>query len=263
MSSCPVTNPPPCTHNRPGRSVPPDLGRYSLIGMGPSGRSIVRSSIWTSGMEYAEKSLDELGVVERLIEVRNTVDQRDRNAVEQREPRRNEWMDGHRRSSARRDLGARPGRTHLCAPSWLHWWRRHGTSAARAIPAASLPSAPTNGRGVDDLMSATPAETTDWAGPVRFLPPPDPHVQADGSKRYQGVTSAAERGYRPLQLDVWVPASPTAPPLVVWIHGGAWMHGDRRYLPETLRPNQHFEELLAAGLAVATIDYRHALEAPF
>ena len=37
-------------------------------------------------------------------------------------------------------------------------------------------------------------------------------------------------GYRPLLLDVWVPASPTSPPLVVWIHGGAWMLGDRRYL---------------------------------
>jgi acetyl esterase/lipase len=112
-------------------------------------------------------------------------------------------------------------------------------------------------------MSTTPAETTEWAGPLRFLPPPDPRVQADGSKRYEGVTYAAERGYRPLQLDVWVPPSPTAPPLVVWIHGGAWMHGDRRYLPETLRPNQLFDELMAAKLAVATIDYRHALEAPF
>jgi acetyl esterase/lipase len=49
----------------------------------------------------------------------------------------------------------------------------------------------------------------------------------------------------------------------VWIHGGGWIFGDRRYLPETLRPNQLFEELIAAGLAVATIDYRHALEAHF
>jgi acetyl esterase/lipase len=60
-----------------------------------------------------------------------------------------------------------------------------------------------------------------------------------------------------------VPATPTPPPLVVWIHGGGWMFGDRRYLPETLRPNQLFEESVAAGLAVATIDYRHALEAHF
>jgi len=62
---------------------------------------------------------------------------------------------------------------------------------------------------------------------------------------------------------VWVPPTPTPPPLVVWIHGGGWMFGDRRYLPETLRPNQLFEESVAAGLAVATIDYRHALEAHF
>jgi acetyl esterase/lipase len=112
-------------------------------------------------------------------------------------------------------------------------------------------------------MSVSPAPTTQWAGPTRFLPPPEPRVQADGSKRYEGVTYAAAPGYRPLQLDVWVPPSPSPPFLVVWIHGGAWMFGDRRYLPETLRPNQLFEELVAAGLAVATIDYRHALEAQF
>jgi acetyl esterase/lipase len=112
-------------------------------------------------------------------------------------------------------------------------------------------------------MSVTPAPTTEWAGPKRFLPPPDPQVEADGSRRYEGITYAVAPGYRPLQLDVWVPASPTSPPLVVWIHGGGWMFGDRRYLPETLRPNQLFEELVAAGLAVATIDYRHALEAHF
>ncbi len=112
-------------------------------------------------------------------------------------------------------------------------------------------------------MSVSPAPATPWAGPTRFLPPPEPQVQADGSKHYEGVTYAAAPGYRPLQLDVWVPASPSSPLLVVWIHGGAWMFGDRRYLPETLRPKQLFEELVAAGLAVATIDYRHALEAQF
>ena len=115
-------------------------------------------------------------------------------------------------------------------------------------------------------MSVTPtpsAPTMEWTGPIRFRPPPEPRTQADGSKRYEGITYAVAPGYRPLQLDVWVPASRSAPPLVVWIHGGGWMFGDRRYLPETLRPNQLFEELVAAGLAVATIDYRHALEAHF
>ena len=112
-------------------------------------------------------------------------------------------------------------------------------------------------------MSVSPAPTSEWAEPTRYLPPPAPRLQADGSKRYEGVTYAVIPGYRPLQLDLWVPASPTPALLVVWIHGGAWLLGDRRYLPETLQPNQLFEELVAAGLAVATIDYRHALEAQF
>jgi acetyl esterase/lipase len=47
------------------------------------------------------------------------------------------------------------------------------------------------------------------------------------------------------------------------VHGGAWLFGDRRVLPETLRPDQLFDELVAAGLAVASIDYRFSLEAPF
>jgi acetyl esterase/lipase len=88
-------------------------------------------------------------------------------------------------------------------------------------------------------------------------------VRADGSRLFGGISYGLVSGYRPLQLDVWVPAASTTPPLVVWIHGGAWLSGDRRYLPETLRPNQLFDATLAAGLAVASVDYRHAREAPF
>jgi acetyl esterase/lipase len=107
------------------------------------------------------------------------------------------------------------------------------------------------------------AETTEWAGPARYLPPTEPVLRDDGVRLHAGITYAATAGYRPLQLDLWAPESSSPPALVVWIHGGGWMMGDRRYLPETLRPNQVFDELLAAGLAVATIDYRLALEAPF
>jgi acetyl esterase/lipase len=110
---------------------------------------------------------------------------------------------------------------------------------------------------------STAQVSTEWAGPIKFLPPPEPSVRPDGTKRYEGVTYAAPPGYRPLQLDVWVPRTPTRPPLAIWIHGGGWMFGDRRYLPETLRPNQLFDALVEGGLAVATIDYRHALEATF
>jgi acetyl esterase/lipase len=105
--------------------------------------------------------------------------------------------------------------------------------------------------------------TTEWAGPTRFLPPHEPTVRDDGVRHWSGLTYAVAFGFRPLQLDVWTPAGDGAAPLVVWIHGGGFMFGDRRVLPETFRPNQVFDALLGAGLAVASIDYRHALEAPF
>jgi acetyl esterase/lipase len=100
-------------------------------------------------------------------------------------------------------------------------------------------------------------------GLARFLPPPEPSVRPDGARHYVGAVYAAVAGFRTLQLDLYVPAVAEPPPVVVWIHGGAWMFGDRRILPETLTPGQIFEELLADGLAVATIDYRHAREAAF
>ena len=115
----------------------------------------------------------------------------------------------------------------------------------------------------DELLVAGPTGDDGWLGPARFLPPPAPARRDDGALHFSGVTYAVAFGYRPLQLDLWVPATPTPAPLVVWVHGGAFMMGDRRYLPETLRPDQVFDALLDAGLAVATIDYRHALEAPF
>jgi acetyl esterase/lipase len=110
---------------------------------------------------------------------------------------------------------------------------------------------------------STIAEASEWTGPDRYLRPPEPWRDEDGTTHYDGVTYAVALGYRPLQLDLWVPATAAAPPLVVWIHGGGWMFGDRRYLPETLRPNQLFTESVAAGPAIATVDYRLALEAPF
>lgn len=66
---------------------------------------------------------------------------------------------------------------------------------------------------------------------------------------YSGVTYAVAFGYRPLQLDLWVPAAEEAQALVVWVHGGGWMFDDPRYLPETLRPNRalHGEALADAS----------------
>ena len=83
---------------------------------------------------------------------------------------------------------------------------------------------------------------------------------------HEGLTYAEIQGFRPLLLDLHVPAAAdvTAPvPFVVWLHGGAFWAGDRRYLPSNLAPNAVFDTLVAAGLAVATIDYRLSGEARF
>jgi acetyl esterase/lipase len=83
---------------------------------------------------------------------------------------------------------------------------------------------------------------------------------------HEGLTYAEIQGFRPLLLDLHVPAAAdvAAPvPFVVWLHGGAFWAGDRRYLPSNLAPNAVFDTLVAAGIAVATIDYRLSGEARF
>ena len=95
-------------------------------------------------------------------------------------------------------------------------------------------------------------------------------IRADGTRIYADVAYAELHGFRPLLLDLYVPpasAVPTTPtdlpPLVVWIHGGGFHSGDRRVLPETYPPNSVFDRLVAAGVAVATVDYRFSGEATF
>jgi acetyl esterase/lipase len=68
-------------------------------------------------------------------------------------------------------------------------------------------------------------------------------------------------GFRPLLLDLHVPDGAHRPPVVMWIHGGAFRNGDRRWLPGTLPPDSVFDRLLDAGLACASIDYRLSAEA--
>ncbi len=84
---------------------------------------------------------------------------------------------------------------------------------------------------------------------------------------YSGLTYAEIPGFRPLLLDLHVPddtavgAGAAGSPVVVWIHGGGFTSGDRRYLPPTLEPDAVFAALTGAGLACATVDYRLAAEA--
>jgi acetyl esterase/lipase len=81
---------------------------------------------------------------------------------------------------------------------------------------------------------------------------------------HREVTYARAIGFRPLKMDIWLPREATRPtPLVLWVHGGAFQLGDRRELPPTFAPDSVFRLLNEAGIACATVDYRHSLEAPF
>lgn len=63
------------------------------------------------------------------------------------------------------------------------------------------------------------------------------------------------------RLDLHLPAA-DSPPVIVFIHGGGWLRGDRRTVAPGLVMDV-FAQVLDAGFAVASIDYRLSDEAVF
>jgi acetyl esterase/lipase len=80
-----------------------------------------------------------------------------------------------------------------------------------------------------------------------------------------GLTYAAPLGFRPLLLDLYLPAGRDLAPLVVFMHGGGWLRGDRSMVSPSFAPWRPgpLERLAAAGFAVASVDYRLSGEARF
>lgn len=94
----------------------------------------------------------------------------------------------------------------------------------------------------------------------------DTSSAAPGGIVHEALRYAEIQGFRPLLMDLHIPAGASAQspvPVVVWLHGGAFWAGDRRYLPSNLAPNAVFDTLVAAGIAAATVDYRLSGEARF
>jgi acetyl esterase/lipase len=65
----------------------------------------------------------------------------------------------------------------------------------------------------------------------------------------------ARVGDTSLKLDLYVPASAKSPPLVVWVHGGAWRGGSKN--------NPSVLALTERGYALASVDYRLSTAAQF
>ena len=64
-----------------------------------------------------------------------------------------------------------------------------------------------------------------------------------------------EIGDAKLHLDIFLPDDEISPPLILWIHGGAWMMGDRKWCG--------MQGQIERGYAVASIDYRLSTVSPF
>lgn len=125
---------------------------------------------------------------------------------------------------------------------------------------------------VTEATDVYEAERPDTARPGGRKVPPFPVFDAPGVPEHVSDISAVHRevtyarviGFRPLKMDIWLPRQAAGSvPLVVWVHGGAFQLGDRRELPPTFAPDSVFRLLNEAGIACATVDYRHSLEAPF
>ena len=113
---------------------------------------------------------------------------------------------------------------------------------------------------IDDLRPPVPYPQP-WP-PRRWWPPIEPYA-ITGARSWWGAAYAALPGWRELQLDVHVPVAAAGPvPCVIWVHGGGFETGARWRSPLQWPQRVQFGKMLAAGLAVATIDYRHAAEDP-
>ena len=97
-------------------------------------------------------------------------------------------------------------------------------------------------------------------------PLPDP-VLLPGTAGHlrRAVPYAAPAGYRPLELDLYTPVPSVAAPVIVFLHGGGWRMGSRTVFCPTWRDwtPDPFQRLVAAGFAVASVDYRLSAEAVF
>ncbi|GJM37149.1 MAG: hypothetical protein DHS20C19_05160 [Acidimicrobiales bacterium] len=137
-------------------------------------------------------------------------------------------------------------------------------SAPRPVIADRPGTAPTP-QPVIAVPAAPPQRTP---GPAFLVPDPragDLRTDAEADVLPAGYAADApasvirDISYGPADthlLDLYLPDD-TNPPVIVFLHSGGWIGGDRTYVPELLR--RHLER----GYAVASVEYRLAPDHPF
>ena len=73
------------------------------------------------------------------------------------------------------------------------------------------------------------------------------------TKGHTDIVFATLRG-KQLALDLYLPTGVDDPPVIVWVHGGRWMLGDRSEVPIVF---------VEQGIATASLDFRQSTEARF
>jgi acetyl esterase/lipase len=84
---------------------------------------------------------------------------------------------------------------------------------------------------------------------------------------HRNLVYASRVGYRPLELDLYLPPPAVLGPhpVIGYLHGGGWQRGSKRELLPVLAhwDPSPFQRMVDAGFAVAAIDYRLSGEATF
>ncbi|MGY1737541.1 alpha/beta hydrolase fold domain-containing protein [Geodermatophilus sp. SYSU D00684] len=97
--------------------------------------------------------------------------------------------------------------------------------------------------------------------PAHAAPLPAPAPGPDGTRVLSGVAYAALPGVRPLELDLYLPPGDGPHPVALFLHGGGWRLGSRHSGGPAFPGRTLFERVAAAGIAVASADYRLSGEA--
>lgn len=85
-----------------------------------------------------------------------------------------------------------------------------------------------------------------------------------GVEAYHGIEFENLLGFRPVEMDLYVPSrDPRPKPLIVWVHGGGWSRGDARLSGAFADWPSVLAMLAARGFVVASVDYRLSGEARF
>jgi acetyl esterase/lipase len=88
----------------------------------------------------------------------------------------------------------------------------------------------------------------------------------EGVTGFADVTYSRLDGFRPLTLDVYVPAGDRASqrnPLIIYVHGGGWSSGHTRHSGAFENWPKVLASLAARGYVVSSLNYRLSREAPF